>query len=39
MTTIIKGCSREKTKGIRALDRFRNKLMIPQFLRKLLISC
>ena len=29
MTTIIKSCSSEKTRGIRAIDEFRNKLMIP----------
>ena len=29
MTTIIKRCRREKTRGIRAIDEFRNKLMIP----------
>ena len=29
MTTIIKRCSGEKTRGIRAIDEFRNKLMIP----------
>ena len=29
MTTIIKRCRGEKTRGIRATDRFRNKLMIP----------
>ena len=29
MTTIIKGCRGEKTRGIRAIDGFRNKLMIP----------
>ena len=29
MTTIIKRCRGEKTGGIRAIDRFRNKLMIP----------
>ena len=29
MTTVIKRCRREKTRGIRAIDRFRNKLMIP----------
>ena len=29
MTTIIKRCRGEKTKGIRAIDGFRNKLMIP----------
>ena len=29
MTTIIKRGSGEKTRGIKAIDRFRNKLMIP----------
>ena len=29
MTTIIKDCSGEKTRGIRAINGFRNKLMIP----------
>ena len=29
MTTIIKCCRGEKTRGIRAIDGFRNKLMIP----------
>ena len=29
MTTIIKWCRGEKTRGIRAIDRFRKKLMIP----------
>ena len=29
MTTIIKRCRGEKTRGIRAIDGFRNKLMIP----------
>ena len=29
MTTIIKQCRGEKTRGIRAIDGFRNKLMIP----------
>ena len=29
MTTIIKRCGGEKTRGIIAIDRFRNKLMIP----------
>ena len=29
MTTIIKQCRGEKTWGIRAIDGFRNKLMIP----------
>ena len=29
MTAIIKRCRREKTRGIRAIDGFRNKLMIP----------
>ena len=29
MTTIIKSCRGEKTRGIRAIDGFRNKLMIP----------
>ena len=28
MTTIIKQCRGEKTRGIRAIDGFRNKLMI-----------
>ena len=31
MTTIIKRCRGEKTRGIRAIDGFRNKLMIPDF--------
>ena len=31
MTTIIKGCRGEKKRGIRAIDGFRNKLMIPDF--------
>ena len=31
MTTIIKSCRGEKTRGIRAIDGFRNKLMIPDF--------
>ena len=29
MTTIIKPCRGEKTRGIRAIDRFRKKIMIP----------
>ena len=29
MTTIIKRCRGEKTRGMRAIDAFRNKLMIP----------
>ena len=29
MTTIIKRCRDEKTRGTRAIDGFRNKLMIP----------
>ena len=29
MTTIIKRCRGEKTRGIRTIDGFRNKLMIP----------
>ena len=29
MTTIIKRCWGEKTRGIRVIDGFRNKLMIP----------
>ena len=29
MTTIIKRCRGEKTRGIRGIDGFRNKLMIP----------
>ena len=29
MTTIIKQCRAEKTRGMRAIDRFRKKLMIP----------
>ena len=29
MTTIIKRCRGEKTRGVRAIDGFRNKLMIP----------
>ena len=29
MTTVIKLCRGEKTRGIRAIDGFRNKLMIP----------
>ena len=31
MTTIIKFCRGEKTRGIRSIDEFRNKLMIPDF--------
>ena len=31
MTTIIKRCRGEKTRGIKAIDGFRNKLMIPDF--------
>ena len=30
MTTIIKRCRGEKTRDIRAIDGFRNKLMIPE---------
>ena len=30
MTTVIKRCSREKMRGIRAIDGFRKKLMIPK---------
>ena len=29
MKTVIKRCRREKTRGVRAIDGFRNKLMIP----------
>ena len=29
MTTVIKRCRGEKTRGIRAIDGFRSKLMIP----------
>ena len=29
MTTFIKHCRREKTRGIRAIDGFRKKIMIP----------
>ena len=29
MTTVIKRCRREKTRGIRAIDGFRKKLMTP----------
>ena len=29
MTTVIKRCRGEKTRGVRAIDGFRNKLMIP----------
>ena len=29
MTTVIKQCREEKTRGITAIDRFRKKLMIP----------
>ena len=29
MTTVIKRCRGEKTRGIRAIDRFRKKVMIP----------
>ena len=29
MATVIKRCRREKTKGIRAIDGFRKKVMIP----------
>ena len=29
MTTVIKHCRGEKTRGIRRIDGFRNKLMIP----------
>ena len=29
MTTVIKQCRGEKTRGIRAIDGFRKKLMIP----------
>ena len=31
MTTVIKRCRGEKTRGIRAIDGFRKKLMIPDF--------
>ena len=31
MTTTIKRCKGEKTRGIRAIDGFRKKLMIPDF--------
>ena len=31
MTTVIKHCRGEKTRGIKAIDRFRKKLMIPDF--------
>ena len=31
MTTIIKQCRGEKARGIRAIDRFRKKLMTPDF--------
>ena len=31
MTTTIKGCRGEKTRGIRAIEGFRNKLMFPNF--------
>ena len=31
MTTVIKRCRGEKTRGIKAIDRFRKKLMIPDF--------
>ena len=31
MTTIIKRCSKEKARGIRAIDGFKTKLMIPNF--------
>ena len=31
MTTVIKRCRGEKTRGIRAIDGFRNKLIIPDF--------
>ena len=31
MTTIIKRCRGEKKRGIRTIDGFRNKLMIPDF--------
>ena len=31
MTTIIKRCRGEKTRFIRAIDGFRNKLMIPDY--------
>ena len=31
MTTIIKECRGEKTRGIRAIDEFRKKIMIPDF--------
>ena len=31
MTTIIKWCRGEKTRGIKAIDGFRKKLMIPDF--------
>ena len=31
MTIIIKRCRAEKKRGIKAIDEFRNKLMIPDF--------
>ena len=31
MTAVIKRCREEKTRGIRAIDEFRKKLMIPDF--------
>ena len=31
MTTVIKLCRGEKTRGIKAIDGFRKKLMIPDF--------
>ena len=31
MTTVIKRCRGEKTRGIRVIDRFRKKLMIPDY--------
>ena len=31
ITTVIKSCRGEKTRDIRAIDAFRNKLIIPDF--------
>ena len=31
MTTVIKRCRGEKTRGIRVIDRFTKKLMIPDY--------
>ena len=31
MTTVTKRCRGEKTRGIRAIDGFRNKLLIPDY--------